>query len=301
MKYDWPSIPYAEWKDTCSTLHLWTQIVGKIRLVQTPWVNHSWHTTLYVTPRGLTTSSIPFNTRTFQIDFDFFDHQLLIITSEKPSQVIKLSARSVADFYNEVFAKLAELDLNIKIFTTPTEMVDVIPFEKDTTHKSYDPQAANSFCRALIQADRVLKKFRSRYLGKCSPSHFFWGSFDLAVTRFSGRTAPKHPGGVPHLADWVVQEAYSHEVSSFGWWPGNDQYPQPAFYSYTYPEPEGFASAPVRPNGAGYSTLMREFIFPDSELRKAPSTDEAILDFAQSTYEAGANCAKWNRSELERE
>lgn len=300
MNEYWPKLPLAEWKDSCSTLHLFTQIVGKIRLVQTPWVNHTWHSTLYVTPRGLTTTSIPYGERTFQIDFDFIDHQLLITTSDGHIKKIQLGPRSVADFYKEVFAKLSELDLHIKIRTIPNELVDPLPLDKDTEHKSYDSEYVHRFWQTLVQADRVMKKFRAGFIGKCSPVHFFWGSFDLAVTRFSGRKAPQHPGGVPNLPDWVVREAYSHECSSFGYWPGNDQYPKPAFYSYTYPEPEGFSTAPVRPAGAGYDSAMREFMYPYDEVLKTSSFDEAILDFAQSTYEAGANQGKWNRSELER-
>ena len=236
---DWPSLPFQEWKETYATLHMWTQIVGKIRLVQTPWINHSWHTTLYVTSRGLTTSPIPYGTRTFQIDFDFIDHRLLVQANHGEVGRMSLSPRPVADFYKELFEKLAELDLKVKIHTTPNEVATAIPFEKDYEHASYDADHANRFWRALVQADRVFKQFRSRFIGKCSPVHFFWGSFDLAVTRFSGRRAPEHPGGVPHLPDWVAREAYSHEVSSCGFWPGSEQMPQPVFYAYAYPEPAG--------------------------------------------------------------
>ncbi|HSE40507.1 MAG TPA: DUF5996 family protein [Acidobacteriota bacterium] len=301
MNNFYPTLPYHEWKDTCATLHLWTQIVGKIRLELTPWTNHSWHSTLYVSSRGLTTTTIPHGKRMFQIDFDFIDHKLFITTTDGATRILQLGPRSVADFYKELFSKLSELNLNVKIHTTPNELVDPIPLDQDNEHKSYDADYVNRFWRTLVQADRILKRFRARYIGKCSPIHFFWGSFDLAVTRFSGGTAPEHPGGVPNLPDRVVREAYSHEVSSCGWWPGNEQYPQPAFYSYTYPEPPGFANAPVQPAGAGYDTKMREFIFPDAELLKCASIDDAVLDFAQSTYEAGANLAKWNRSELERD
>ena len=296
----WPSLPFQEWKDTYATLHMWTQMVGKIRLVQTPWVNHSWHTTLYVTSRGLTTSPIPYEARTFQIDFDFIDHKLLVQTSDGEVKTMSLVPRSVADFYEELFAKLAELNLKMKIHTTPNEVVTPIAFDKDKEHASYDADYANRFWRVLVQADRVFKQFRARFIGKCSPVHFFWGSFDLAVTRFSGRRAPEHPGGVPHLPDWVTREAYSHEVSSCGFWPGSDQIPQPVFYSYAYPEPEGLRTAAVRPSGAGYNPELREFIFPYDEVRQSASPDEALLDFLQSSYEAAADFGEWDRSELER-
>jgi hypothetical protein len=297
---EWPSLPFQEWKDTCATLHMWTQIVGKIRLVQTPWINHSWHTTLYITSRGLTTSPIPYGTRTFQIDFDFIGHKLLIQTSDGELKSIPLTPRPVADFYEELFAKLAELNLKVKIHTTPNEVTTPIQFEKDYEHASYDAEYANRFWRALVQADRVFKRFRARFIGKCSPVHFFWGSFDLAVTRFSGRRAPEHPGGIPHLPDWVTREAYSHEVSSCGFWPGSEQMPRPLFYSYAYPEPEGFSAATARPGGAGYSSELREFIFPYDEARQSASPDEALLEFLQSSYEAAADFGGWDRSELER-
>lgn len=297
----WPSLPFQEWKDTYATLHMWTQIVGKIRLVQTPWINHSWHTTLYLTSRGLTTSPIPYGNRIFEIYFDFIDHKLLIQTNDGGTKTISLVPRSVADFYNELFAKLAELKLQVKIHTTPNEVATPIPFEEDFEHASYDAEYANRFWRALVQADRVFKRFRARFIGKCSPVHFFWGSFDLAVTRFSGRRAPEHPGGIPHLPDWVTREAYSHEVSSCGFWPGSEQIPEPVFYSYAYPEPEGYSSAMVQPGGAGYNSELREFIFPYDEVRQSASPDEALLEFLQSSYEAAADFGGWNRSELERD
>ena len=297
---EWPALPFQEWKDTCATLHMWTQIVGKIRLVQTPWINHSWHTTLYVTSRGLTTSPIPFGNRTFQIDFDFIDHNLLIQASDGGLKTMSLSPRPVADFYEELFDKLAAMNLKVKIHTTPNEVVDAIPFEKDYGHASYDAEYANRFWRALVQADRVFKQFRARFIGKCSPVHFFWGSFDLAVTRFSGRRAPQHPGGVPHLPDKVTREAYSHEVSSCGFWPGSEQMPQPMFYSYAYPEPEGFSKATVRPSGAGYNSQLKEFVFLYDDVRQSASPDEALLEFLQTSYEAAADLGAWNRSELER-
>ncbi|MFP5261880.1 MAG: DUF5996 family protein [Blastocatellia bacterium] len=297
----WPSLPFQEWQDTCATLHMWTQVVGKIRLAHTPWVNHSWHSTLYVTSRGLTTSPIPYGGRTFQIDFDFIDHSLLIRTSLGEIKTMRLSPRPVADFYAELFDKLGELNLEVKIHATPNEVAAPIPFEKDYEHASYDADYANRFWRALVQADRVFKQFRARFIGKCSPVHFFWGSFDLAVTRFSGRRAPEHPGGVPHLPDWVTREAYSHEVSSCGFWPGSVQAPRPVFYAYAYPEPDGFNAAEARPGGAGYDPALREFIFPYDDVRRAASPDEALLEFLQSSYDAAAGLGAWDRRELERD
>ncbi len=296
----WPALPLEEWSDTYSTLHMWTQIVGKLRLVQTPWVNHSWHVTFYITPRGLTTSTIPHDTCTFQLEFDFISHQLLIRTDTGVVNSMALQPRTVADFYHELIAKLAEAGINIKIHTTPNEIVDPIPFERDFIHGAYDAEYANRWWRTLVQADRVFKKFRAEFIGKCSPVHFFWGSFDLAVTRFSGRTAPTHPGGVPNLPDRVTREAYSHEVSSCGFWPGGGPLPYPVFYAYAYPEPEGFSNAPVRPGSAFYSAEMREFVLPYDEVRQAESPDTVLLDFLQSSYEAAANLGKWNRSALER-
>src|SRR3990167_7072597 len=297
----WPSLPLEEWKDTYATLHMWTQIVGKIRFAQTPWINHSWHVTLYVTSRGLTTSPIPYGEKTFEIDFDFIDHRLVIETSGGDVRFIELRPRSVADFYSEVMSTLRDLSLDIRIHTLPNEVADPVPFEKDGQHASYDPDYANRFWRILVQTDRVFKEFRARFIGKCSTVHFFWGSFDMAVTRFSGRTAPPHPGGVPHLPDVVAREAYSHEVSSCGFWPGGGPVPYPVFYSYAYPAPEGFKDATVKPSGAFYSTDLGEFLLPYDEVRKAGQPDEMLLDFLQSTYEAAANLAKWDRRALERD
>ena len=295
----WPGLSYKEWKETLTTLHMWTQIVGKIRLIQNLWVNHSWHTSLYVTTRGLTTSPIPYKTMTFQIDFDFIEHKLIIQTSKGEIKMMQLVPRSVADFYGELFSKLEELNINIEIHAAPNEVANPIEFEKDIEHASYDADYANRFWRILMQADRVLKEFRSRFIGKCSPVHFFWGSFDLAVTRFSGRRAPEHPGGIPHLPDWVVREAYSHEVSSCGFWPGNEAIPKPVFYSYAYPEPPGFNAAKVGPGGAIYDSELREFILPYDEIRQSDKPDQMLLEFLQSSYEAAANLGGWNRDELE--
>jgi hypothetical protein len=295
----WPTLPFTEWKDTCATLHLWTQIVGKIRLVKTPWVNHSWHVVLYLTSRGLTTSPIPYGSRTFQIDFDFLDHRLLLQTSDGSVRTMSLAPRSVADFYREMSAMLIELDLKVDIHTTPSELSDPTPFDRDEQHAAYDADYANRFWRALVQVDRVFKEFRSRFIGKVSPVHFFWGSFDLAVTRFSGRRAPEHPGGVPHLPNWVAREAYSHEVSSCGFWPGGEQFPEPAFYSYAYPEPDEFGSIGVVPDAAFYHPDLKEFVLPYEAVRQAASPDEMLLSFLQSTYELAADLGEWNRKELE--
>jgi hypothetical protein len=293
-------LAFDAWKDTYATLHMWTQIVGKIRLAQTPWINHSWHVTLYATARGLTTSPIPHGARAFQIDFDFIDHRLLIRTNDGAVKTMALQPRSVADFYQELFSNLHQLGLDVKIRTTPNEIVDAIPFDKDHVHASYDAEHANRFWRALVQADRVLKKFRAGFIGKCSPVHFFWGSFDLAVTRFSGRKAPEHPGGAPNCPDWVMREAYSHELSSCGFWPGGGPVPYPVFYAYAYPEPPGFGTAPVRPGNAIYDAAMREFLLPYDEVRRAQSPDAVLLEFLQSSYEAAANLGRWDRSALER-
>lgn len=297
--HSWPILDFREWKDTCATLHLWTQIVGKIRLIQSPWINHSWHVTLYVTSRGLTTSPIPYGARAFQIDFDFIDHQLLIQTNEGAVRTLALQPRSVADFYQEIITHLTELGFPVKIWTTPNEIADAIPFEQDHEHSSYDVEYAHRFWRALTQIDRVFKTFRARFLGKCSPVHFFWGSFDLAVTRFSGRPAPPHPGGVPNFPDWVAKEAYSHEVSSCGFWPGGEAHPYPIFYAYAYPQPEGFATATVRPDKAYFNKELGEFMLPYEAVQEAESPDELLLEFLQSTYEAAANSGAWDRSALE--
>ena len=295
----WPELNYADWKDTCATLHMWTQIVGKIRLTLSPWTNHSWHVTLYVTARGLTTLPIPHDTNTFEIRFDFIDHNLRILKSDGGHKTIELKPRSVADFYKAVMTALDELELPVKIDTTPNEIVNPIPFEKDEKHCAYDADYANRFWRVLVQTDRVFKEFRSRFCGKCSPVHFFWGSFDFAVTRFSGRQAPPHPGGVPHLPDPVTREAYSQEVSSLGFWPGAEVMPRALFYSYTYPEPAGFAQAKVKPDAASYNPELREFTLPYDAVQKGNSPDEMLLDFAQSTYDAASTLGKWDRVALE--
>jgi Family of unknown function (DUF5996) len=295
----WPALPFAEWADTAATLHMWTQIVGKVRLTLSPWTNHSWHVTLYVTSRGLTTSPIPHDSSTFEIRFDFIDHHLRILKSDGAERKIELKPQSVAKFYEAVMKALNDLDLPATINTMPNEIENPIAFDQDQEHSSYDREYANRFWRVLVQSDRVFKDFRSRFCGKCSPVHFFWGSFDLAVTRFSGRAAPPHPGGVPHLPDAITREAYSQEVSSLGFWPGNAAMPTPIFYSYAYPEPAGFAETKVQPDAAEYQPKLREFILPYDAVRTAGKPDEVLLDFAQSTYDAASKLAKWDRKALE--
>lgn len=295
----WPELPYADWKDTCTTLHLWAQIVGKIRLALTPWLNHSWHATFYVTARGLTTSPIPCGTRAFQIDFDFVDHALLIAASDGSRSALPLRPQSVAAFRAAVFKALKEFGIEVAINDRPNEMPDPIPFREDTVHASYDPEYAQRFWRVLLQADRLFKRFRTGFLGKCSPVHLFWGSFDLAVTRFSGRRAPLHPGGIPGLPDDVCREAYSHEVSSAGFWPGGGPTDFAAFYSYAYPAPKGFREHPVKPAEAFFHEQAGEFILPYDAVRTAAAPDRTVLDFLQSTYEAAANTGGWDRTALE--
>ncbi len=310
----WPALPFAEWKDTAKTLHMWTQVVGKIRLALTPWMNHSWHVTLYLTSRGLTTSPMFFNARALQIDFDFVEHELRILggttavssgnlkgrDNARPAseKTIPLAPKSVAAFYREVMAALEELGTPVEINTTPNEVDPAIPFEKNETDAAYDPEYANRFWRVLLQSDRVFKEFRSEFCGKCSPVHFFWGSFDLAVTRFSGRRAPEHPGGVPHLPDAVTREAYSHEVSSLGFWPGNEMMPDPVFYSYAYPAPNGFAEAQARPSFASYNAQLKEFVLLYEQMRQTESPDATLLDFAHSTYDAASTLGDWDRAAL---
>lgn len=294
----WPALPYAEWRATSETLHLWTQIVGKIRLATTPWQNHSWHIGLYLTTRGLTTSPMPDGARTFQIDFDFIDHQLIITTSDGDIRHLPLEPQTVADFYVAVTAALGDLGIHVNIDQWPNELPSPIRFSEDRAHASYDRDAVRRFFQAMVQIDRVFKLFRTGFLGKTSPVHFFWGSFDLAVTRFSGRDAPLHPGGVPYLANEVAQEAYSHEVSSAGFWPGAGL-DYPAFYSYAYPTPEGFRDAKVRPAEAFFSEALGEFLLPYDAVRTAADPDQALLDFLQSTYEAAADLGKWDRAALD--
>ena len=296
---NWPELPTVSWRETYDTLHLWTQIIGKIRLARTPWLNHSWHVALYVTARGLTTSPVPDGVGTFQIDLDLIDHALRISTSDGAQRQFALAGQSVASFHAAIMAALAELGIHITIDEMPSELPEPIRFSEDNQHASYDPDAVRRFLQILVNVDRVFKQFRTGFLGKASPVHFFWGSFDLAVTRFSGRRAPRHPGGVPHLSDEVACEAYSHEESSAGFWPGSGAIDYPAFYSYAYPEPAGFRAAKVKPDAAFFSEALGEFILPYDAVRTAAAPDKALLEFLQSTYEAAANAAKWDRDALE--
>jgi hypothetical protein len=297
---DWPDLPLEDWADTCATLHLWTQVVGKIRLAHAPMINHWWQVPLYVTCRGLTTSPIPYGAQCFQIDFDFVGHCLKIRTSQGETETIPLAPRTVADFYTEVMGRLRGLGLETRIWTMPVEIEDAIPFDRDRDHASYDPEYANRFWRILLQADRVFTRFRSRFLGKVSPVHFFWGSFDLAVTRFSGRVAPRLTSASPNLGAWVMQEAYSHEVSSCGFWAGNGGFGRAAFFSYAYPEPPGFAEAPAGPDKTYYDRDLGQFILPYDALRQAQSPDDTLMEYLTSTYAAAADLARWDRAMLER-
>lgn len=297
----WPDLPYGAWNDTCTTLHLWTQVVGKIRLALTPATNHTWHVPLYLTCRGLTTSPIPYGDMCFQMDFDFIGHRLDIQVGDGRRESVSLHPRSVADFHAETMGRLHGLGIDVRISTTPCEIADAIPFEADHDHAAYDADFANRFWRVLLGADRVLKRFRGGFIGKASPVHFFWGSFDLAATRFSGRTAPPHPGGVPNLADRVVRDAYSHEVSSCGFWPGNGGYGRAAFYSYAYPEQPGFAAASVNPAAAGYHSNLHEFVLPYDAMRRSADPERDLMAFLESTYAAAADLGGWDRPALERQ
>jgi Family of unknown function (DUF5996) len=294
---DWPALPWEGWRETAITLQLWMQIVGKVRLALTPWLNHSWHVPFYMTARGLGTSPIPIGHEILEIDFDFIEHSLHIATSLGRQVSLPLQHESVADFYRRVFGALDQLDVSVSISPMPSEVADPIPFPEDTTHAVYDKAAAHRFWRALIQVDRVLKLFRSSFIGKASPVHFFWGSFDLAVTRFSGRVAPKHPGGVPGLSDAVACEAYSHEVSSAGFWPGSDAYPHAAFYSYAYPELEGYRAKKL--SDGAFDPALGEFILPYDRVRSASSPDNCLLAFLSDTYAAAADAGQWDRTALE--
>jgi Family of unknown function (DUF5996) len=295
----WPELPYTAWRDTCETLHLWTQVVGKIRLMQTPWLNHSWHVALYVTPRGLTTSPIAHGSRTFEILFDFNAQALVIDVSDGIRRQLPLQPGSVADFYKAVLATLGELGISVRINERPSELEGAIAFSQDSQPRIYDAQYARRFWQALVQVDRVFKHFRTGFVGKSSPVHFFWGSFDLAVTRFSGSRAPLYTGKAPGLSPSVMREAYSHEVSSAGFWPGGPAIDYPAFYSYAYPTPVAFKKFAVRPDGAFFSETLGEFLLPYDRVRKAQDPDAALLAFLDSTYEAAAESARWDRAALE--
>ena len=298
----WPSLPLSAWEDTYATLHRWMQIVGKTRLALSPMENHYWHVALYATARGITTSPMPYRDHLLQVDFDFLDHQLVARTSDSRTRTLVLESKSVADFYREYRELLRSLDLDVRIRPMPNEIPDAIPFPEDRSHASYDRSAAHDCWRALAQADRVFKRFRSGFLGKQSPVHFWWGSFDLACTRFSGRTAPPHPGGIPNLPDRVTRESYSHECASVGWWPGmkGSSVAEAAFYAYAYPEPAGYAEAATRPAGAIYDATLREWILPYDVVRRAEDPDATLLEFLSSTYENAARLGGWDRAALER-
>ncbi|HYH00926.1 MAG TPA: DUF5996 family protein [Terriglobales bacterium] len=292
----WPELHLRDWRDTCDTLHMWTQIVGKIRTALTPPINHWWHSTLYITPRGLTTSSIPDNMGgLFDLEFDFIDDRLRAHSGSGAVHSIPLSARPVCDFYGEVMRMLRSMGIEVRIWTMPQEFPDPIPFEKDETHASYDPEYVRRFHRVLTSVSRVLAEFRSGFIGKCSPVHFFWGSFDLAITRFSGRLAPERPD-----ADPVTREAYSHECSSAGWWPGGGPVDDAAFYAYTAPAPEGYGTARVLPPGARFLPDFGEFVLMYDDVRRSSDPEQVLMEFLQTTYEAGANLGNWDRSALER-
>ena len=291
----WPALPLNEWKATCETLHMWTQIVGKVRLALSPYVNHWWEVPLYVTARGLSTSPIPSGSGIFEVEFDFISHALDIRTSWSETRTIALFTRTVAGFYREFMDTLASIGVQVKIWPMPVEIPNPIRFDQDVTHARYDPAYAHRFWRILVTVDSLFKEFRGRFIGKSSPVHFFWGSFDLAVTRFSGRPAPERPG-----ADRITKEAYSHEVMSVGFWPGAGDFTTPVFYAYSAPEPPGFKESPVRPAKASYNTSLNEFLLLYDDVRTAPDPKAALMDFLQSTYEAAANLAKWDRSALER-
>jgi hypothetical protein len=300
MSQDWPELPLAEWQDTYATLHMWTQIVGKTRLALAPMQNHWWQVALYLTPRGLTTSAIPDGRRSFAVDFDFIDHRLRIEVSDGTTRQLPLRARPVADFYADYMAALRSLGIEPRFKPSPAEVVTAIPFAEDRTHASYDGDAAQRCWRILLQADRVMKRFAGRFLGKSSPSHFFWGSFDQALTRFSGRRAPRHPGGAPNCPDYVMVEAYSHECASCGFWPGGGASDEPAFYAYAYPAPPGYAERRALPAQARYAAQAGEFLLPYAAVRNAPDPDAMLLDFFQSTYDAAADLGRWDRAALDR-
>jgi hypothetical protein len=294
---EWPDLTLSEWQDTRDTFHMWSQVVGKVRLVLSPMLNHWWQVTLYVSARGLTTSLMHAGPLGLELEFDFVDHVLAIRTSDGRRRDVKLEPRSVASFYEETMAALAELGVSVTIFAGPAEVVEAIPFPQDETHRAYDPEAMQRFWIALLRMHDVMTRFRGAFIGKASPVHFFWGGFDLAVTRFSGRRAPQHPGGVPHCPDWVQTLAYSHEVSSCGFWPNGDV--EGVFYSYAYPQPAGFEKWAVAPGSAFFDETLGEFVLPYRAVRQADDPAATLLTFFESTYEAAAELARWNRDELE--
>jgi hypothetical protein len=295
----WPSLPLEAWRDTCTTLHLWTQIVGKIRLAQCEPVNHSWHATLYVVARGLSTGLIPHPRSSFQLDFDFIDQALVVQSADGASARVPLRPQPVAAFYRALMDELDRLGLSVRIQRKPNEIENPVRFDQDDAPRAYDAEYAWRYWRVLLQSDRVFRRFRSRFRGKCSPVHYFWGAPDLAVTRFSGRRAPEHPGGIPNLPDAVTREAYSHEVSSAGFWAGGGPLPYAVYYSYAYPEPAGFSAAHVQPDSGFYYATLREFILPYDAVRESADPDQTLLAFLQSTYEAAADLGEWDRAALE--
>ena len=297
----WPEVPTAGWLETCATIQMWTQIVGKVKLARAPMSNHWWNIAFYVTPRGLTTSVIPDGNRAFQIDFDFLAHRLIISASDGKREEMTLAARPLLEFYNEFFARLRSLGLDTKIWPVPVELPEAVPFTEDRGHSEYDPAIAERVSQVFVLADQALRSCGSDFLGKVSPVHFFWGGIDLAVTRFSGRRAPEHPGGIPNLAVWATREAYSHEVASFGFWPGTaGRYERPAFYAYAYPEPSGFAAATVQPDAASYSEALREYLLPYDAIRSDADPTAAVQTFVRSVYDAAASLGGWDRAALER-
>jgi len=298
---EWPALPLGGWQDTYATVHRWLQILGKTRLGLAPMQNHWWHSTLYVTARGVGTSPIPFENVDFEVELDFIDHALTVRTSRGETRSLALSPRPVADFYREYIALLGSVGIQPRIWPVPMELTDTLRFDEDRTHASYDRDAAHTCWRVLAHSDRVFKRFRAAFLGKSSPSHLWWGAFDLASTRFSGRGAPTHPGGVPNLPDFVTREAYSHECISVGWWPGTvGGFAEPAFYAYAYPEPPGCTIAKISPAGAYYHSQLREWILPYDLVRGAPDPEAALLAFCHSTYAVAADLAEWDRAALER-
>ncbi len=299
MQLQWPILSYEKGKDTYDTLHMWTQVVGKIKLATLPWVNHSWHVALHITTYGLTSRVMPYKDQTFQIDFDFIEHKLKIITSKGELRQFDLHGISVADFYKNIFELLNDLKINLKIKPVPSEIPNPIPFQKDTAHGSYDEEQVQAFHKALLNIQDVFMQFRSEFKGKCSPIHFFWGGFDVALSFFSGRKAPKHPGGVPGLPDWVAEESYNRELSSCGFWTGNESLPEAAFYCYLYPEPKGYITAKVQAEEAYYNTILGEFILPYSAVQQSQEPEKKLLEFLKGTYHAGADLAKWDREILE--
>lgn len=298
-KEQWPELSYEDAKETYKTIHLWTQIVGKIKIARLPWINHSWHVTLFLIPTGLTTGDIPSEEKHFQINFDFVKHILQIATSKGETETFDLESLSVASCYENIFTTLKNLDISCEINPVPNEMEEAIPFPLNKEQSAYNPQHAHDLHRAMVKVNKVFTEHRAGFVGKCSPVHFFWGSFDMAVSRFSGKKAPLHPGGIPNLPDWVAQEAYSHEVCSFGFWPGSEALPEAAFYSYIYPEPELYPTASIKPETAYYHKTLREYILPYKDVQRSENPRKALLDFLDTTYGAAATLANWNRNELE--